>query len=134
MGTSNQLRPLTVEELEALRTYASMHGRTWKSKLSSWWQSSPVVSSEPARLVYCLRNTHGPSWLDKFKLPEPEQVSQLKLLQENKKLRDCYTALSALVSSLRYDGGENKHWFLPSERSGDVEHARTALATVERLS
>lgn len=58
------MRALREEELVALSEYASKHGRFWKSKLRDEWLKA---TAEP--ILHALRNTHGPSWLDRFKLP-----------------------------------------------------------------
>lgn len=33
-----------------------------------------VVTNEPERLLYCLRNTHGPTWLTKLKLSDLKET------------------------------------------------------------
>lgn len=63
---------LTPEQLKALDTYAFLHGRTWKTKLNTWWQGGyardGVLEGDKLEL-YRLRNTHGPTWLSKFRFP-----------------------------------------------------------------
>jgi hypothetical protein len=56
--------PLMLAQVEALRAYATIHGRTWKVKLSAEWMRA---SAEP--LLHGLRNSHGPSWLKGYALP-----------------------------------------------------------------
>ena len=73
------LRPLTEPEMRALRMFVLANGRTWKSKLNLWWQGGVVPHvqyahtaadiDEDMRLLYCLRNTHGPTWLSKLRYP-----------------------------------------------------------------
>lgn len=59
---------VTAEELAQLQAYAKQEGRRWKDRLQqdSWWRGIPVHGFP---LLYGLRNTHGPAWLAKFKLP-----------------------------------------------------------------
>ncbi len=61
-------RPLTDEELKALRAYAKREGRTWKDKLRTAW----YYAAEPG-ILQQIRNSRGPSWLADFKLP-PEST------------------------------------------------------------
>lgn len=66
------MRPLTDAEMRALRMFVLANGRTWKSKLNLWWQGGFArdgVLDEEMRLLYCLRNTHGPTWLRGFRFP-----------------------------------------------------------------
>lgn len=58
-------RPLTADEVAALKRYASANGRTWKSVLLHAWQIADATLPGP---VYSLRNSHGPSWLVAVKL------------------------------------------------------------------
>ena len=63
---------LTPAQLKALDTYAFLHGRTWKWKLNAWWQGGYVrtgVRDGDESELYRLRNTHGSTWLSKFKFP-----------------------------------------------------------------
>ena len=57
--------PLLLQQLDALRAYAGTHGGSWKERLRTEWI---VASAEP--LLHHLRNTHGPYWLERFKLPQ----------------------------------------------------------------
>lgn len=67
----SELRPLTEAEMRALRMFVLANGRTWKSKLNLWWQNPGIVTDEDEemRLLYCLRNTHGSTWLSKLRFP-----------------------------------------------------------------
>lgn len=58
-------KPLTEEELAAVIKYAKANGRSWKNKLRSDWMNCRTEG-----VLHRLRNTHGPSWLAKFRLPE----------------------------------------------------------------
>jgi hypothetical protein len=57
--------PLDPDTLAALRTYAAHRGRTWKAALLRAWEASNAGVPELQRL----RNTHGPAWLARFRLP-----------------------------------------------------------------
>jgi hypothetical protein len=58
---------LNHETLNALKQFAQKHGRNWKSVLrEAWMYDGPWSGTGCLRR---LRNTHGPSWLAKFKLP-----------------------------------------------------------------
>ena len=60
--------PLTDDQLAALFRFASIAGRHWKQSLRDGWQHG----TNTAELQH-LRNTHGPRWLDGFKLPREER-------------------------------------------------------------
>lgn len=56
----------TDEQLTHLRAYRKMWGRMkWKAKLREAWEKASAV---PCLIE--LRNTHGPSWLAKYRLPD----------------------------------------------------------------
>jgi len=48
----------------ALAAFAALHGRRWKAELRRQWEAA---STEPE--LHRLRNTHGPTWLDRYRLP-----------------------------------------------------------------
>lgn len=56
-------KPITPEELAALKAYAAKHGDSWKNFLNADWMRA---RAEPE--LHRLRNTHGPRWLATFKL------------------------------------------------------------------
>lgn len=70
-------RELTAQELAALRAFAAEYGRKWKSVLAeTYWYNARLfyargnyTDSIPGSLLHGLRNSHGPSWLQSFKLP-----------------------------------------------------------------
>lgn len=72
-----KLRDLTPEELRELCNFAAIEGRKWKDViLYQYWMRGITVRDRKCKeypLLYGLRNTHGPTWLDKFKLPPPIQ-------------------------------------------------------------
>lgn len=69
-----KLRELTEVEMIELLTFADVEGKNWKQVLQkeSWWRGIPVRDRHGCEYpsLYGLRNTHGPTWLDKFRLPK----------------------------------------------------------------
>jgi hypothetical protein len=58
---------LSVEQLNALITYAHRNGRRWKSELNYAWMSGNYCDSRDiACYLQSVRNQFGPSWLVKF--------------------------------------------------------------------
>lgn len=63
---------LTVEQLAAIQTWATSHGRTWKAALRHAWETGDYVHTEGfanSAALQQIRNTFGPSWLISFRLP-----------------------------------------------------------------
>jgi hypothetical protein len=60
---------LTETQLAALRAYAARGGRYWKSRLIQAWLNG-ALRGDDAPALQEIRNTRGPAWLLKFKLPE----------------------------------------------------------------
>ena len=56
--------PLMLCQIEALQLFARTHGRSWKSRLRTEWSNA---TADP--LLHRLRNTHGPLWLERYRLP-----------------------------------------------------------------
>jgi len=65
-------KELTCEQLAALRNYAAVHGRTWKSKLNWAWMTGNYGIGDASGPLQQIRNTFGPTWLTRFKMP-PEK-------------------------------------------------------------
>ena len=64
-----KLQP-TPEQLAALQRYARDNGRNWKRELcSAWFDGSDVTRNVDGPYLRQVRNTFGPQWLMKFKLP-----------------------------------------------------------------
>lgn len=61
-------KELTTEQLAAIRTFASQHGRTWKSELNHIWQIGRYDSGDDSARLQQIRNSFGPTWLTRFKL------------------------------------------------------------------
>ena len=75
---SKAYRELTPDELEAITEFAKEEGRKWKATLSDtywynariWYSRKDPFNPYRGHLLHGLRNSHGPSWLDGFKLPK----------------------------------------------------------------
>lgn len=65
---------LSDDQEAALRAYAATHGRRWKSILSNVWMGGPP--HDDGGILRGLRNTHGPTWLQFYRLPKAELRSQ----------------------------------------------------------
>ncbi|OWV73556.1 hypothetical protein ATY75_30790 [Rhizobium sp. N122] len=63
--------PLTPEQEAALQAYAVRHGRRWKSILNNAWMGGPPY--DDGGLLRGLRNSHGPTWLQSYRLPKPDR-------------------------------------------------------------
>lgn len=62
----DRLPPLTPEQEAALRAYAARHGRRLKSVLNNVWMGGAPHDDGGVR---GLRNSHGPTWLQSYRLP-----------------------------------------------------------------
>lgn len=58
-------RDLTGDEMAELQVMRRAFGRTWKEELRKRWEAADAGPT-----LQALRNTHGPQWLARFKLPE----------------------------------------------------------------
>lgn len=64
-------RTLTAEEVNALRLFAALNGRYWKAALRAIWETTNRRNWDDAEtILYRLRNSHGPAWLSRFRLPK----------------------------------------------------------------
>ncbi|SCB37455.1 hypothetical protein [Rhizobium hainanense] len=63
----------THDEQAALRAYAVRHGRRWKSILGNVWMGGPP--HDDGGILRRLRNTHGPTWLQSYRLPKADMRS-----------------------------------------------------------
>lgn len=72
---------LTPTLLQALQSYAANHGRTWKSSLRQCWMTGQYGPSDASNHLQQIRNSFGPSWLVKFRLPA--MTDKPKLLLQN---------------------------------------------------
>ena len=64
------------EQIEALKKWASVHGRNWKSALREAWMTGDYKGIEPygntAAYLQQVRNTFGTSWLVNFRLDKDQ--------------------------------------------------------------
>jgi hypothetical protein len=58
---------LTTPQKLILKAWIARHGRSWKIKLREVW--AKANPDDEGRVLYRLRNTHGPEWLDKIQVP-----------------------------------------------------------------
>ncbi len=56
------------DQKAALQAYADRHGRRWKSIISEVWMGGPP--HDDGGILRGLRNTHGPTWLQSYRLPK----------------------------------------------------------------
>jgi hypothetical protein len=66
------MNPLTEEQKKALRNFKRVHGKSWRTILSNQWMKAHVsgISDHDCHVLYCLRNTNGPTWLANLKLSD----------------------------------------------------------------
>lgn len=64
MRDTGQYPRLTDHQAAVIRAFAEDHGRRWKATLRDLWMRA---AAEPT--LHNLRNTHGPSWLAGYRLP-----------------------------------------------------------------
>ncbi|AQS65468.1 MULTISPECIES: hypothetical protein [Rhizobium/Agrobacterium group] len=69
-----RLPPLSGEQEAALQAYAARHGRRWKSILNNVWMGGAPY--DDGGTLRGLRNTHGPSWLQYYRLPKPKPSAE----------------------------------------------------------
>ena len=60
----------TPEQLERLRTFAAANGRTWRSMLRTLWMTGADAAERDGHLLRQVRNSVGPSGLDRIDLRE----------------------------------------------------------------
>ena len=69
----------TTEQMEALKRFAEVHGRTWKSQLNDMWMIAAYSGNPDAHLLQQVRNQFGPSWLVRFRFPKVEQIIEQEM-------------------------------------------------------
>jgi hypothetical protein len=72
--TRQRLPALSTDQVAALLAYAAKHGRRWKSILNNVWMGG--LPHDDGRILLGLRNTHGPTWLQSYRLPKAVTGSQ----------------------------------------------------------
>ena len=68
---------LTVEQLAALQTFARENGRNWKSALRHSWETGDYCTNADSASLQQIRNTFGPSWLVRFRLPVDSELARV---------------------------------------------------------
>ena len=68
----------STEQLEALKAWAALYGRNWKSPLRDAWMTGDYGSFEQSNYLQQVRNTFGPSWLIRFRLPKADGLEHLR--------------------------------------------------------
>lgn len=58
-------RPLTLGEILILEHFQALHGIRWRKTLRDLWAFADP-RDENERVLYALRNSHGPSWLEQY--------------------------------------------------------------------
>ena len=58
------------EQLTAMREWARINGRCWKAALRRAWETGDYAGFSGYQLLQQVRNSHGPSWLMKFRMPD----------------------------------------------------------------
>jgi hypothetical protein len=97
---------LTTDQLAALRAFAADHGRTWKSQLGAMWCNGQDESAWNGASLREVRNTFGPTWLTRFRLPalptflEIETMAAEAHKAERAESGDAYATAEELVSIL----------------------------------
>jgi hypothetical protein len=63
--------PLTDVELAAMWAWRKVYGRRWRTALWSAWQRHEYmgVADRHVQPLAYLRNSRGPNWLARFKMP-----------------------------------------------------------------
>jgi hypothetical protein len=56
------------EQVEALKAWAALYGRNWKSALRNAWMDGNYHGFADSHYLQQVRNTFGPSWLVRFVL------------------------------------------------------------------
>ncbi len=56
------------EQVEALKAWAAIYGRNWKSALRDAWMNGNYNGFADSHLLQQVRNNFGPSWLVRFVL------------------------------------------------------------------
>ncbi len=72
--TRQRLPILSTDQEAELLAYAARHGRRWKSILNNVWMGRPPHDDDG--ILRGLRNTHGPTWLQSYRLPKADTRSR----------------------------------------------------------
>ncbi len=61
---------ITLEQDFALKSFARVHGRRWKSQLLAMWASGSDAIQPGGALLRQIRNNFGPRWLKKYRIDD----------------------------------------------------------------
>lgn len=67
----------STEQIEALKEFAAIHGRNWKSALRDAWLDGDYRGFQKDWLLQQVRNTFGPSFLIKFRLDKDQASGRM---------------------------------------------------------
>jgi hypothetical protein len=65
---------LNAEQVAALQAYATRHSRRWKRMLNNVWMGGAPY--DDGGILRRRRNTHGPSWLQYYRLPKAKPPAE----------------------------------------------------------
>lgn len=107
-GAGRQVVPLSLLQLEALRVFRTLKGRSWKAELNSCWSRSsyPGLGAQHAAVLQQIRNEFGPEWLQKFSVSQQQDaldIAAQKAFQAEEQLRHDSSATSEQISSAKGD-------------------------------
>lgn len=123
----NQYPELTKEELEALEYWRATNGNRWRSKLHTAWMKADI---ELPTILYALRNTHGPSWLQGFKFPDVKITHPIAPSKTKFKVGDrvrtnsrtnAMNRVSKIVDMTTSDYGKLLYWLADGGCFGEEE-------------
>ncbi|ANN80862.1 hypothetical protein [Bordetella flabilis] len=98
---SHEVEALTPLQEEALATFRDKNGRNWKSALRDCWERAryPGMTEEHSAALQRVRNTLGPEWLMKYRVPELQKSPQV----------DRYERINGIKNRLA-QGGDDPKW------------------------
>ncbi|MBH4099527.1 DUF1738 domain-containing protein [Pseudomonas aeruginosa] len=104
----SQVATLSLLQLEALRVFRTLKGRSWKAELNSCWSgaSYPGLGNQHAAVLQQIRNEFGPEWLQKFSVSQQQDAldkAAQEALQAELLLRHNSNATSEQISSAKAD-------------------------------
>lgn len=108
-GISNaQVATLSLLQLEAIRVFRTLKGRSWKAELNSCWSraSYPGLGAQHAAVLQQIRNEFGPEWLQKFSVSQQQDAlykAAQEALQIEEHLRHDSNATPEQISSAKDD-------------------------------
>ncbi|WP_445677106.1 hypothetical protein [Pseudomonas aeruginosa] len=107
-NASRQDTKLSLLQLEAIRVFRTLKGRSWKAELNNCWSRSsyPGLGTQHAAVLQQLRNEFGPEWLQKFSVSQQQDAlykAAQEALQVEELLRHDSNATSEQISRVKDD-------------------------------